>query len=189
MVVASNFIHLLCFCITHCELIHLCTIMCTQITLTTLIINHPNILFVCVCVCLCGCLFRVAVLTPCYMLFISRLCHVLNTFPSLTIFSHTLSSFFHLSYSIPPISSFTAYENFIISSRCASPYPAPIIQLLSSSSFSLSFGAVVAEAQHARQKKAKAIKDLCIKMKNFLRQKHYTVCCVQHTTFIFKYII
>lgn len=50
MVVASNFIHLLCFCITHCELIHLCTIMCTQITLTTLIINHPNILFVCVCV-------------------------------------------------------------------------------------------------------------------------------------------
>lgn len=43
--VASNFIHLLCFCITHCELIHLCTIMCTQITLTTLIINHPNILF------------------------------------------------------------------------------------------------------------------------------------------------
>lgn len=45
LAVASNFIHLLCFCITHCELIHLCTIMCTQITLTTLIINHPNILY------------------------------------------------------------------------------------------------------------------------------------------------
>lgn len=84
LVVASNFIHLLCFCITHCELIHLCTIMCTQITLTTLIINHPNILFFSP---IFVCHWRRRWATCCYCTHLCVcLCHVLNTFLHLLVF-------------------------------------------------------------------------------------------------------
>lgn len=183
MVVASNFIHLLCFCITHCELIHLCTIMCTQITLTTLIINHPNILF-CVCVCarmpiLCGSVD--AMLHAIYFTSVPCLEHFSFTH---NLFSHSLIIFPSLILHSPNFFIYCLRKFYYFESMCFTlPSPNHSVAIV------IVVFVVVAEAQHARQKKAKAIKDLCIKMKNFLRQKHYTVCCVQHTTFIFKYII
>lgn len=126
LAVASNFIHLLCFCITHCELIHLCTIMCTQITLTTLIINHPNILFF-------SPIFvfqRRRSATRCYSTFVHR--RVLNTFLHPLVFvslfvcpSSLSASFLHLSLGSVLTPFCAAPHSLLSSSQSHSPSLSP----------------------------------------------------------------